>query len=182
MLPEILTVLIILATFFVQYFYLRPKRKYNEYVRLFNQRGYKVLEIPFQPMRAPLFRKITEDAKASDALQIVKKEYSSYDVIISNVIGRVMVEFTHPDFVKSFYHQQTHYNYPKAANLVYSVKRGLGEGLVFSEGDAWKRKRRILNTVFNFEMIKELTPTIARICDESMDSAERKAKFDSSRD
>ena len=53
------------------------------------------------------------------------------------------------------------------------MKRGLGEGLVLSEGKAWKMKRRVLNTVFNFDFIKSLTLRIAEICDSSLDDFER---------
>lgn len=42
--------------------------------------------------------------------------------------------------------------------------RILGKGLVFSEGDEWKRKRRILSKFFTFEFITSKIPEIYEIC------------------
>jgi hypothetical protein len=42
--------------------------------------------------------------------------------------------------------------------------RVAGLGLIFSEGDRWHRKRKILNKVFNFDYLKSNTKKIAYIC------------------
>ena len=49
------------------------------------------------------------------------------------------------------------------------LRRVLGNGLVFSEGQAWKHKRKILNKVFNFNFVKSLCERISTICDESIE-------------
>jgi cytochrome P450 len=40
----------------------------------------------------------------------------------------------------------------------------LGEGIVLSEGETWKNKRKLLSKVFNFDLIKENIPKIIDIC------------------
>ena len=53
------------------------------------------------------------------------------------------------------------------------MERGVGEGIVFTEGEIWKKKRRVLNKVFNFDFIKILTPTIANLCDKAFEELEK---------
>jgi len=49
----------------------------------------------------------------------------------------------------------------------------MGHGVMFSEGDEWKKKRRIMSTVFNFEFIKSKIPLIAKITQEVFTKAEQ---------
>ena len=53
--------------------------------------------------------------------------------------------------------------------VVTGIKAALGEGLVFSEGEMWKRKRKLLSKVFNFDLIKEKIPKIVEICNRCYD-------------
>jgi cytochrome P450 len=49
--------------------------------------------------------------------------------------------------------------------MVEGTKSAFGEGIVFSEGDIWKKKRKLLSKVFNFDLIQENIPKISEICD-----------------
>lgn len=42
---------------FVYYCYLQPKGIYEDYIRQFESKGYRVHRLPFKPFRAPLFKK-----------------------------------------------------------------------------------------------------------------------------
>jgi cytochrome P450 len=42
--------------------------------------------------------------------------------------------------------------------VIAATKAAVGEGLVLSEGEAWKCKRKLLSKVFNFDLIKENIP------------------------
>ena len=57
-----------------------------------------------------------------------------------------------------------------------TIKRGINGGLLATEGEAWKKKRKILNRIFNFEMIKNMTEQIAEICDDAFQEVEASAK------
>lgn len=49
-----------------------------------------------------------------------------------------------------------------------SIKSMLGNGLIFSEGNEWKMKKKIMSNVFNHEFIKSKVGLIARICQEKI--------------
>ena len=48
-----------------------------------------------------------------------------------------------------------------------------GSGLVFDEGQRWKGKRKILNEIFNFDFIRNLTPKIAQICEGTIERLDK---------
>jgi cytochrome P450 len=45
--------------------------------------------------------------------------------------------------------------------MVEATKAAFGNGLVFSEGDIWKQKRKLLSKVFNYDLIQENIPKIS---------------------
>lgn len=56
--------------------------------------------------------------------------------------------------------------------LIKNIRRSLGNGIPFSEGKEWKRKRAIMNAVFNYDFIIENIPKIIKICEDDMDAIE----------
>lgn len=68
-----------------------------------------------------------------------------------------MITLTHPDFIKDFYSINHINDYPKMTTITLNMKRALGSGIIFSEGETWKRKRHVINSVFNFDFLKSLT-------------------------
>lgn len=79
--------------------------------------------------------------------------------------------------MKCFFSKDAYLQEPKATELIGSVVRGLGKGLVFSEGQTWKKKRRVLNKLFTFDLIKQLCFSIEEICDKALTKSERTAKI-----
>ena len=59
--------------------------------------------------------------------------------------------------------------YTKDTKLSSGIRMIIGNGLVFSEGESWKRKRKIMSKLFNFELLKENIPKICSICDKYLD-------------
>ena len=106
--------------------------------------------------------------KIDDGMKLVKEQYSKHDVVVSNILNHVMIDLLHPDFVKEFYLSENIYTYPKVKMLVNPIIRGIGSGIIIDEGELWKKKRKILNKVFNFQFIKDMTKKMAEICDESI--------------
>lgn len=47
-----------------------------------------------------------------------------------------------------------------------------------SEGDSWKKKRKILHRVFNFQLLKNMTGMISEICDEAIREREKATKYE----
>ena len=77
-----------------------------------------------------------------------------------------MVDFIHPDFWKDFCYKDNQFKLPKNESVVYPIKRvTFGGGILFREGEDWKKHRKILNKAFNFDLIKNQSQKIAKICD-----------------
>ena len=87
---------------------------------------------------------------------------------VSNVVNQVMVDFVHPDFVKEFYYKDNHFNFPKVRMLILPLTRTtFGGSLVFGEGKHWAKQRKILNQVFNFDLVLGIIPKMCEVCDNS---------------
>ena len=163
-----LTILLILLAYVVYAYWVRPVRMIKEYVRNIRSRGYKVLEVPYIPFSVDLIGVIKRGMAQGDALKVYKEERCNYDAVVSNAFTRPRIELYHPDFLKDFYSVDKHYEYPKSIRPIRLFTRVAGKGLVFSEGEVWHRKRRILNKIFNFDFIKSQSGYIAEICDSAM--------------
>ena len=44
----------------------------------------------------------------------------------------------------------------------------VGSGLFLSEGDDWKKKKKILSNVFNYDFIRSKIPLIAKVSQEQI--------------
>ena len=77
-----------------------------------------------------------------------------------------------PELQKQFFQPDGIYHYIKLPFVVNQLKRVMGDGTSLVEGDAWKRKRRIMNTVFNYDFITSMVPNISRIFDDAFQIAE----------
>lgn len=60
--------------------------------------------------------------------------------------------------------------------------RMLGKGLIFSEGDEWKRKRRIFGKFFTFEFIASKIPEMYNIFENCLDKFEEESKIEGTTD
>ena len=95
----------------------------------------------------------------------MKEDYPHYDVVVANEINSVCIELIHPDLQQDFLSAEKTPFYQKEYAAQLALGRLINEGLLLSEKDAWKGRRKILSEVFNFNFIKSLNPKIARICD-----------------
>ena len=124
--------------------------------------------IPFGFLGMPLFQQMIKDSNTGDFMKLIKEKFPQKDVVIFNLINKVALDFMHPDLMKEYFSQESSYLYPKNKEFIEPIKRVISSGLVFSEGDIWKKKRKLLNHIFNFDMIKGLTDKISQICDDSL--------------
>ena len=49
-----------------------------------------------------------------------------------------------------------------------------GHGIISSEGSEWKKKRQLMNKVFNFNFVAQLTSKIKEKCSEAFEKYEQK--------
>ncbi len=67
------------------------------------------------------------------------------------------------DILKDIYNQLN--KLPKNPFYLEVFQLLNGGGIVFTDGEAWKRKRRIISSVFHFEFLNDLIPVIIQISD-----------------
>jgi cytochrome P450 len=83
-------------------------------------------------------------------------------------VNQVVIGLVNPDMIKEFLSMEKMFLFPKKVAFIGNMKRMLGEGVAFSEGDVWKTKRKIITHVFNFDFLKSIIPRISLICDEEL--------------
>ena len=159
-----MSALVVALSWLAYIYFIKPRRQYSTYVKALRSRGYKVLEIPFQPLHFPIYEKISEEESKGLGLRLFREIYPEYDAVVTNSFNKVMIDFIHPDFMKDFYNGEKHFSYPKSYGVVFPVMRmTFGGGLAFSEGSNWAYRRRILNRVMNFDLIINQIPKLANI-------------------
>lgn len=99
----------------------------------------------------------------------IKHQETEYDLGLSIALDKVIIEIYNPDLIQEFMGPQNPTLYYKMNFLTANIRRVFGDGLVFSEGLQWKHKRKIMNSVFNYDFIKANIPNIIRICNENFE-------------
>ncbi len=89
-------------------------------------------------------------ATNKDALYVEKHIYPSVDVSIGNILNRAVMVIVNPDLTQEFFSSKSNNSYRKFEDMIQGTKEILGNGLVFSEGEEWKTKRKLLSKIFNF--------------------------------
>lgn len=166
------TVLVLVIVYLIRECYLIPKKTMKAYVDYLQAKGYRVKAIPYNLFYMHFDLLMNKEKNHGDPFKAYREEYPNYDVIVTNILNKALIEFLHPDFIKDFYSVDKHYSYPKTTIALDFIKRISGIGLPFSEGKVWKHKRALFNSVFNFEFLKSQTATIEKISDKSMQKFE----------
>ena len=96
---------------------------------------------------------------ARDLLGFLVSVSNQYDGLVRLRVGpRSMHLITHPDAVKHIL-QDNYRNYIKGYD---AVERLLGQGLVTSEGELWRRQRRLMQPAFHQRRVATLLDSMAR--------------------
>ena len=69
-----------------------------------------------------------------------------------------------PKLIKDYYLRDQDFDFEKIPTFMSVLKSFTGGGILFDEGETWHRRRRILNRVFNFDVIKNSSDKIRAIC------------------
>jgi len=75
------------------------------------------------------------------------------------------MKFVNPQLIQEFHAPGRHFNFPKVELIIQNTRRILGDGIAFSEGNAWKRKRQVITAVFNYDFLTLNIPKIAKTFD-----------------
>lgn len=74
------------------------------------------------------------------------------------------MEFYNIDLIQSFFASSVN-NYVKFEPFVGNLRRVLGNGMAFSEGEDWKKRRRVISSVFHFDFLHSLVPKMNQTVD-----------------
>ena len=70
-----------------------------------------------------------------------------------NIFNVYIIMLTDTNLIREFTNKQD--KYVKSEFAFIHLLRDLGDGLVFSEGNQWKRHRKITSTAFHFEFLTD---------------------------
>src|SRR5262249_33336377 len=105
----------------------------------------------------------------ADPLGFVRRLFDEYGDVSFLRMGPVRAYlFFHPDDVKHLL-QERHTNFVKGP-IIARVKVLIGEGLFTSEGDFWRRQRRLAQPAFHRERIAGFVDTMVRCTADRLDA------------
>lgn len=155
-------ILALVVLFYLHCVYL-PAKKMSQMKATYEKLGYKVYMYDYKPMKASLAVQRELDIKDhGDALYTVKTKWSQADIVIWNLLNAPIVELVNVELIKEFLSPNHPYNYEKLNAFMGNLRRVMGRGIVFSEGAAWKQKRKLISGVFNHQFIKSNIPRSSR--------------------
>ena len=173
MIEYFVSIFIILAVYVFYAFYYSPKKTLRWYKDTLEELGYKVKMHPFKFLGAGFLSNfVTSTEKHGDAFYSYKMEFQQYDCLLYNTVGTPVVQIFNAELMKGFFQPDNIYIHHKMIISVQNIRRSLGYGIAFSEGKEWKRKRNVMNAVFNYDFITENIPKIIRICNDAFKVSE----------
>ncbi|OJH36348.1 cytochrome P450 [Cystobacter ferrugineus] len=105
--------------------------------------------------------------RRADPLTLFLRGRERYGDVVRYPMGPLlMYQLSHPDDVKRVLVDNAQ-NYQKTA-LMQRLRPVLGEGLLLSEGDFWKRQRRLAQPAFHRERMEGIATLITRLVEESL--------------
>ena len=127
-------------------------------------RGWPLLGMALQVLRDPL-----------GTLQRIARQYG--DIVTIPIVSDTRILLNHPDYIEQVtVMQQSKFHKSKLTKDV--TGRLLGEGLLISEGDFWRRQRRLAQPAFQRNRINEYAATMV----ESAEAHSRKWQDSEERD
>lgn len=121
-------------------------------------------------------------AASGDRPELNLRNHEQYGDVVRHRVGPLVVHLIrHPDHVKHVL-QENHANYLKGRGL-QKVKVLLGEGLLTSEGDFWRRQRKLAQPAFHHKRLHGLGEIMVAVTDAMCTAweeriAQRNATFD----
>jgi cytochrome P450 len=88
------------------------------------------------------------------------------DLVSTRVLGRPWFMVSHPDDIERILVKEA--RIMKREDGVEIIRRVLGQGLLTSEGDLWKRQRKLMAQAFTPKRIQEYAAAMVRVTDESL--------------
>ena len=99
---------------------------------------------------------------SEDLLSWMDRQFKEYgDIYKASVYGANVYAIRTPEYAQHVLRKNWQ-NYPKGGQAIKRIALLLGSNLIVSNGEAWKKKRRMLQPAFHDKAIAELTGVITR--------------------
>ena len=102
-----------------------------------------------------------------EGLRAIARQYG--DIVRFHVIGQERILLNHPDWINQVLVVQ-HNKFHKSELTRRVTVRMLGQGLLISEGDFWRRQRRLAQPAFHRSRINDYAATMLEITESHLDS------------
>jgi len=89
--------------------------------------------------------------------QIIKQN-PSLKMMVTNLGDKIVLIPLQNDMIRDFFNKQELYT--KSPEILIPLQNMVGDGLFAIEGDVWRKHRRVISQVFNFEALKLMIPSI----------------------
>jgi cytochrome P450 len=167
-------VVVVLIGFLICYLayslYFLPKAEMQRVAKMLRDMGYKVNLYPYSLLKIQF---VEEEkimlATKGDVKYKLKHDYIGTDFSISNLFNSIIIVVTNPEIMKELFTPDKVDIHHKLGVFFRGMTTLIGEGLIFSEGDGWKRKRKITSKLFTFDILLHNIDKISQICDRVLD-------------
>lgn len=167
-LPGLFVVLPLLAAYVIYVLFLKPFFS-NKY---YSKQGCNMSFFPVIGMFGKCFKATNEHGDFYYPFKNIVKHNPSVKALGSNLFSRSQIYLVEPSLIKEFL--QNPKNYTKSQMEVDLIKIFTGDNLITTQGDFWKRHRRIISSVFHFDFLKQAIPDILEITTRIMDNLKDK--------
>ena len=127
----------------------------------------------YYPILGGYGKRVNEANITGDWLSFYKKDIQNskgaHKLFATNILGNAFLFLVDPDLIKDFISNQEK-NYKKAEEFIDLDKFFLGTGVATSEGEVWKKHRKIVSSAFHFDFIKSTVPIIEQVTQEVFDA------------
>ncbi|CAD8071021.1 unnamed protein product [Paramecium primaurelia] len=117
-----------------------------------------------------LMNSIKKNHDAMETIYSALRRNPNAKVILSNLIYKPCIVLTGSEYIRDSFLE--HHNFEKMNP--FQIKSYMQKGLVFSEGDRWKRQRNFLGSAFTFEKLKSRIPMMNLVVEDIVQKDSKK--------
>lgn len=157
-----------LACYALYYLLLKPLHKLKFYekqglpMRYFPVIGNYKACIDGQNSHSDFYWSLKQQVKANPKLKALG----------GNLIDTAQIYLIDPETITAFYKQQD--KYTKSTAGLDMFKLFIGDGLVTTDGEFWKRHRKVISATFHYDFLKKIIPDIGQIANQLLEGFKQK--------
>ena len=98
------------------------------------------------------------------------KQYPNVRMLVFNAGDSIFLSLVDPALIKEFYSKQDMFVKSIFSPIFQNLMK---KGLIFTEGNEWKKQRKVISSMFHYEIIKSNIPTMVETTREFFDAMEK---------